>query len=80
MMLPLMVRKEGLLWKAYPMLEVPVHTDECDDPECRGGLVPTDEPIAQAFTERRMRRKVLHWVRAQALGEVQKAASESLGG
>lgn len=87
MMLPMMITKEGFLWKAYPMVEVKVHTEECEDPECRGGLMPASEPLETAFTLtglhrkiRRSMRRVVRRVIADMDADAQKAASESLGG
>lgn len=87
-MIPFLMTKRGGLWWAFPMKLVEgEHAGDCDGEDCRGLMKPAPLPLAWAFTERGLRRKVMRNVRAvaeaamkRAVADQQKAASESLGG
>lgn len=87
-MIPFLMTKRGGVWWAFPIeVHEGEHAEHCDGENCRGVGRPTPYPIAWAFTESGLRRKVVKLMRAiarDAMNEViadqQKAASESLGG
>ncbi|QNJ55905.1 hypothetical protein SEA_RASPUTIA_15 [Microbacterium phage Rasputia] len=87
-MIPFLMTKSKGLWWAFPMtLTKDEHAEDCDGINCRGVMRPESLPIAWAFTENGLRKKVVKTMRALAREaqrrerhDAQKAASESLGG
>ncbi|QGZ16660.1 hypothetical protein PBI_DEWDROP_12 [Microbacterium phage Dewdrop] len=79
-MIPIAFERRWFRWHAYRMLEVPVHLEECDDPECRGALMRAADPFVSAFTAKGARQKAAKILTAERLGEEQRQRSESLGG
>lgn len=75
---PMMIVRYGGQWLAFPITLQ--HHDECGDPECPGAMLPANEPIARSFFRGRLEKKVLRWIKLQAITAAQVAASESLGG